>query len=264
MDQEIPLSKDVMKAVSEETRTSILHALERRPMTASEISRALGKHVTTIAQHMAMLEGSKLVERNARPGRKWVYYKLTKHADDIMHPKNYYKFVVILTAAVVLMSGALFASGSAMPGDLLYPVKRGVEGVRVLAATDSAQRSLVHLEIADERLDEAKVAAAKNDTEVVKAAAVEYGRELDAAKHEADDVGAAAQSNTTNERAMSALEAVDESTSKHITTLENLANRHHGAEDEIGSALNHTREVHEDVDKELSEHSENTEHASDD
>lgn len=255
MEQEIPISKSLMKAVSEETRMAILRSLERRPMTASEVSRALGKHVTTIAEHMAILESSELVERNRRPGRKWVYYSLTKRADELLHPKDYYKYVVILTAAIVLMSGTLFASSKAMPGDILYPVKRSMEGVRVAAAGSGMQRTLVHLEIADERLNEAKAAAAKNDTAAVRSVTADYRRELDSARHEAEK-STEATANPADERSKSALEALDESTSRQITMLENIVRRYHGAAGEdIGSALNHTREVHEDIDRELSEHS---------
>jgi len=252
MEQEIPISKDVMKAVSDETRTNILKALERRPMTASELSRALGKHVTTVCEHMGTLEASNLVERNCRPGRKWVYYRLTKRADDILHPKQYYKYVVMLSVAALLLTGTLASSANSMPGDVLYPVKRGVENMRVLAARDSSQRALVHLQIADERLNEAKAASAKNDTAAVSAVAADYSRELDSARQEAENA-TASTAGSADSRGRSALEAVDESTSRHITMLENIMRRPHGPEGEdIGSVLNHTREVHDDIDREIS------------
>ncbi|MCX6821040.1 MAG: DUF5667 domain-containing protein [Candidatus Aenigmarchaeota archaeon] len=252
MEQEIPISKDVMKAISEETRTNILKALENRPMTASELSRALGKHVTTVCEHMGMLEASKLVERNCRPGRKWVYYRLTKRADEILHPKHYYKYVVMLSVAMLLLTGTFVSSANSMPGDVLYPVKRGVEGMRMLAAADSSQRALVHLQIADERLNEAKAAAAKNDTAVMSSMAADYRRELDSARQDADKA-TEAMANSTDDRARSALEAVDESTARHITMLENIMRRPHGAAGEdIDSVLNHTRAVHDSVDSELS------------
>jgi len=247
MEQEIPISKSLMKAVSEETRTAILRSLERRPMTASEVSRVLGKHVTTIAEHMAILESSELVERNRRPGRKWVYYSLTKRADELLHPKNYYKYVVILTAAIVLMSGTLFASSKAMPGDILYQVKRSMEGVRVAAAGSETDRAMVHLQLAEERLKEAKHVAERNDTAAVTQATNEYMQDLEHAKLEIEGA------RRKGWKVRPAVEALDESTSKHITALENIARRGHGASEEISAALNYTRGLHQEMDEELGE-----------
>ena len=61
------------------------------------------------------------------------------------------------TVAAVLVSGtaAALASTSALPGDLLYPVKRGIEDVRGAVGGDAA-RAATELDFARERLDEAE------------------------------------------------------------------------------------------------------------
>ena len=61
------------------------------------------------------------------------------------------------TVAAVLVSGtaAAVVSTSALPGDLLYPVKRSIEDVRAAVGTDAA-RGAAELGFARERLDEAE------------------------------------------------------------------------------------------------------------
>jgi len=86
MEEELKVSKKLLKTLTVETRTDILKSLEIRPMTASELSRKLDKHVTTVSEHLDVLKESNLIERVERPGRKWIYYKLTKPGENIIHP----------------------------------------------------------------------------------------------------------------------------------------------------------------------------------
>jgi hypothetical protein len=54
-------------------------------------------------------------------------------------------------------AGAAVASSSALPGQPLYPVKRGVEHVRLSLAGSDAGRGLTQLDLARTRLDEAEM-----------------------------------------------------------------------------------------------------------
>jgi DNA-binding transcriptional ArsR family regulator len=108
MEEELKVSKDLMKAVSAETRTEILKALENRQMTASELSRYLDKHVTTVAEHLELLHNSKLVERIERPGRKWIYYKLSNVGKQMLHPQPYRIILVLTLSFLTLGIGAYF------------------------------------------------------------------------------------------------------------------------------------------------------------
>lgn len=64
----------------------------------------------------------------------------------------------VLTGATILVTsgGAVAASGSAMPGDALYALKRGTEQVRLVIATGSGTEAQMRVELARERWTEAK------------------------------------------------------------------------------------------------------------
>jgi DNA-binding response OmpR family regulator len=60
-------------------------------------------------------------------------------------------FVLALLAA----TGMASASGSALPGDALYPVKTCMEGIRLALTFGDTRQAQLHLEFAGERLEEA-------------------------------------------------------------------------------------------------------------
>ena len=55
------LDKKMLKALSTETRQEIIKMLLKRPYTASELSKMLNRHVTTITEHLNILEKSGLI-----------------------------------------------------------------------------------------------------------------------------------------------------------------------------------------------------------
>lgn len=80
--------------------------------------------------------------------------------------------VALLAALVGAMlvgtsSAALAASGSTVPGDALYPVKRGGEEVRLLVATPFSAQGGVQIDIATERVYEAGVVAEEHPEKVL-------------------------------------------------------------------------------------------------
>ena len=77
-------------------------------MTASELARHLGKHVTTIAEHLDLLAESKLVERIERPGHNWVYYKLSSYGKNILHPHPY-KIIFVLSLSIITLSSGILS-----------------------------------------------------------------------------------------------------------------------------------------------------------
>jgi DNA-binding transcriptional ArsR family regulator len=107
MEDELKVSRDLMKVVSADTRTKILRFLDQRQMTASELSKTLDKHVTTVTEHLDLLERSNLIERMERPGRKWVYYKLTRLGKQILHPQPY-KVILVLTLSFLSLGLGTF------------------------------------------------------------------------------------------------------------------------------------------------------------
>jgi hypothetical protein len=68
------------------------------------------------------------------------------------------------TVATVLIGGtaAAVASSTAMPGDVLYPVKRGLEEARLATSTSDLARGDTQLAIARTRLEEAEVLASRD------------------------------------------------------------------------------------------------------
>jgi hypothetical protein len=59
-----------------------------------------------------------------------------------------------LVAAMVATVPAVAASASSVPGDLLWPVKQAVEGVKLVAARSAEQLAATRVALAQERLDE--------------------------------------------------------------------------------------------------------------
>ncbi len=62
--------------------------------------------------------------------------------------------IAILAVFVFLGASTIVASAQSLPYDVLYPVKRAIEQVRLTLAPDDVSSSLLHLSFATERLDE--------------------------------------------------------------------------------------------------------------
>jgi hypothetical protein len=81
---------------------------------------------------------------------------------------------------VLVAASLAYASGSALPGDNLYPIKRGVERVHVaLAISDSAKVS-AYLSMTDQRAGEIAAASPDLDDAHVRSLANDYGAALQA------------------------------------------------------------------------------------
>ena len=57
-------------------------------------------------------------------------------------------------AVLAVLLVLVFLSGNALPGQPHYPLKRGVEAMRLLGIQDPAERSLFYADLADQRLTE--------------------------------------------------------------------------------------------------------------
>ena len=109
MGDKVQIDRDTIRALGSETRLEILRRLGERQMTESEISRGIGKHVTTVAQHMKVLERRNLVERMERPGRKWIYYRLSSSGKRIVHPSDNGFVFGLLGSVGMVVAGAAFS-----------------------------------------------------------------------------------------------------------------------------------------------------------
>jgi len=105
--QKITLDKSSLTALASETRIAILKNLDSRPMTTSELSRALALSKPTIIQHLDKLVDANLVHKREQ-GKKWIYYRLTQKAKHILHPERV-KIYLTLSLAVASATGALIS-----------------------------------------------------------------------------------------------------------------------------------------------------------
>lgn len=245
MEETFKISKDLLKTITVDSRVSILKALENRSMTASELSRFLDKHVTTVAEHLELLKNSNLIERIERPGRKWIYYRLTREGKRVLHPESYRWVMVFAITLLIFISGFYIWNVDAYPGQLLYAVKRGRESLQLAFVSDSLGRAEKHMEFAEERLKEAKSVAEKGETVSLRDVLQEYKTEIKKTEQEINNA------KEMNADVVPVLEALSEVTPRHILILKNIIARNPKIAEEVESALNTSVEGHEAAIQEL-------------
>lgn len=244
-EEEIKVSKSLLKTLTVDTRTDILKSLGNRPMTASELSRKLNKHVTTISEHLQNLRNSNLVERVERPGRKWVYYRLTKPGKRIFHPRSYRWIFVFAVTFLSFIGGWFIISVDAYPGHWLYGLDRGIERLQLLLTPDNLARAEKHMEYAEERIEEAKTVVEMGKTGYVTNIIKDYEKEMKEAKKEIN------VAKVRKRNVVPILETLSESSVKHKSMLENLLTKTPRLEEEIYPALNTSIKEHYSAIREL-------------
>jgi DNA-binding transcriptional ArsR family regulator len=95
------LDRKTLKALSIETRQEIVRLLSKRPYTASELSKKLEKHVTTVSEHLKVLEDAGLIKKNP-DGHKWIYFTLADKGEKIFKPQ-FYSWVVVLSLSFIMV-----------------------------------------------------------------------------------------------------------------------------------------------------------------
>ena len=74
---------------------------------------------------------------------------------NIFSPKSFaFRFIVAVVIITLSSGGTVYASRNSLPGDTLYPVKRGVENARLVLAFSPESRADIYLERVQERVDE--------------------------------------------------------------------------------------------------------------
>jgi len=129
---------DELKVLSSDTRLDILNELKERPTTASFLSKSLNKHVTTVSEHLEKLQHAGLVEREEKPGHKFVFYSLTQRGRRIVGATLNIKTIlsgVLVSILVISYLGFLFMSQSAMMAETTS-LQRPVGGVEYARPTD--------------------------------------------------------------------------------------------------------------------------------
>ncbi len=95
------LDKNTIKALGAEARQDIMKMLVKRPYTASELAKITHKHVTTVTEHLTVLEKSGLVRRKDSTN-KWVYYTLSDKGEHLFKPQ-FYSWVIVFCLSVVFI-----------------------------------------------------------------------------------------------------------------------------------------------------------------
>lgn len=101
----VVLDKKTFRALSSDTRISILKALKNRRMTVSEISRGLGINKSAVLNHLNKMVEAGLVRR-FESENQFVYYDLTEKGRRILKSELRVK-IILSVAALSFLSGAI-------------------------------------------------------------------------------------------------------------------------------------------------------------
>jgi hypothetical protein len=125
---------------------------------------------------------------------------------------------ILLAAAIGLLllgGSAVAASGSALPGQLLYPVKRAVEKIDLALHSDPSSRARLHLEFARRRLDELGTLLAKRRA----GENVDIGAAMSAYQDELSQVQDAVAADALGQDLQTLLGNVQDELAKHLSVL---------------------------------------------
>lgn len=104
---DVRLDQRTLKALSNQTRVSILKRLQERRHTQSELAHDLDLSIPTVKQHLAGLQQAELVQMHDE-GRKWKYYALTRKAKSILEPEQV-NLLIVLSMFVLSVVGGLMS-----------------------------------------------------------------------------------------------------------------------------------------------------------
>jgi len=111
MEDKVILDEQSFKALSANSRVSILKRLNERRMTLSELSKRLDLKGSTIKEHCTILLNAQLIKK-IDEGRKWKYYELTGKGKQIVTPSFIGEAKVLISlciSAIIFMGLILFA-----------------------------------------------------------------------------------------------------------------------------------------------------------
>lgn len=74
----VQIGPQEIRLLENETRAGIMHELEAADRIPTDLSSKLGKSKATVVEHLESLVSAGFVEKLATPGRKFVYYRLTR------------------------------------------------------------------------------------------------------------------------------------------------------------------------------------------
>jgi hypothetical protein len=133
--------------------------------------------VTPTAAFRMRARADLLAQLRAPHGSPW-----QRLLDSLAMPSPRLGFVVPLLLALVLglggFTGAAYAAQDSLPGDLLYPLKTGLETAQVALTLSESGKALEHLEQAAERLQELTLAQEQGRSNAINGLARAYANAL--------------------------------------------------------------------------------------
>lgn len=164
MFEKVKLTYEEIRALASDTRKDILKRLLKKPHTATRLSKILKKHVTTISEHLDILEEAGLVERIERPGRKWVFYQITQKGRKILRPKKPVYIAITLAVLILTVSVGFYVVKT------WYIVPRGAIPIRsveeLVESANHEQLEYANCEIKGESLKASTLAKRWNSSKV--------------------------------------------------------------------------------------------------
>ena len=155
---------------------------------------------------------------------------------------------IFVIALIVATTGAVAASQSSVPGDVLYPLKLTAEQAQIAFTSAPRERARLHMRSANRRMEEMTSIAARTEAPEVRRAHVEqalahYRGAIASARIEVSHVKDTDAGATT-----SAAMEFDEDVSRHQETLANIGESiNHGFQNVISHAIQTTLEADEDT-----------------
>lgn len=141
--------------------------LARYPENAAQLRPLLNTAAGLPALRMEPSEAARMQSRQKFLAQADLLRRTAPRAGLGWLPRFAAGFLAVALVAVVLGAGAVAASGSALPGDPLYSLKRTVEEAQLQSAGSPAQRATLQQEFAQRRVNEAnQLLAAGREGEV--------------------------------------------------------------------------------------------------
>jgi DNA-binding MarR family transcriptional regulator len=107
-EEEVVLSRETLKAVSADTRISILKALLERQKTQSELAAELKLSAPTVLEHVSQLEKARLIELVPEyADKKWKYYRLTRTGRSMVEGRKMSIVLVLANSSAILTAGLI-------------------------------------------------------------------------------------------------------------------------------------------------------------
>lgn len=136
----------------------------------------------------------------------------------------------LILSLLVLTTGVAYASTEALPGDLLYPVKQGLEQARLAISTTPEGDTALLVGFADERLAEAEALAAAGRLADLESALQGYESEITALVSRTEEI--------STEASTGFLEYLESRLSHHLEVLARVRTRvPASAQQAIGNAI---------------------------